>query len=470
MHHSKLFLIICALFCPVFSFAVITLPAVFGDHMVLQQQSAVRWWGTARQSAEVHITTSWNNKVYKLKAGKDGHWQGLIHTPAAGGPYIITLDDGAGKQVISDVLIGEVWLCAGQSNMEMPVKGAKNQPVLKADEILLDSHQPQIRLFHIKRNIADVPLSDCDATWETSRPQVVKDFSAVGYLFAQQLQERLGVPVGIIEAAYGSTMIESWMSRGALQSFPPMQPVDELNLQQAVFNHPGVAFNAMINPIAGFGIRGVLWYQGEQNSGQPALYRQLLPAMVKDWRRHWNIGEWPFYYVQIAPFPYVRAGAKVPYLREAQQQALQDIPNAGMVVSIDAGNQFTVHPPDKQVISKRLLCLALAGTYGWDGLPHSGPVYKSMQIKENAVQLLFDNAQNGLTTYYEPLNCFEIAGADSVFYPAKATINGSGVLVEAEQVKTPIAVRYAFRDWVTGNLYNTAGFPAAPFRTDDWAD
>ncbi|MFD2885836.1 sialate O-acetylesterase [Chitinophaga cymbidii] len=468
MYRSIALLITCLLLCASSAFARITLPAIFGDHMVLQQQSPTRWWGTARPSATVRITVSWDKSVYTLKADRNGHWKGVINTPAAGGPHTIALDDGEDKRVISDVLIGEVWLCAGQSNMEMPVMGGRNQPVLLADEILLNSHQPSIRLFHIKKNISDTPLTDCDAVWAPSTPAAVGSFSAVAYLFARQLQEKLGVPVGVIQAAYGATMIESWMSREALQAFPPMQPLDALNLQQAAHNHPAVAFHAMIHPIAGFAIRGTLWYQGEQNAGQPAKYRELLAAMVKDWRRRWEMGDWPFYYVQIAPFPYVRAGDKVPYLREAQQQAEQDIVNSGMAVSIDAGSRFTVHPPDKQVISKRLLCLALAGTYGWKGLPHRGPAFRKMEIKDNTVQLFFDHAKHGLTAYDQPLSCFEIAGEDRIFYPAKAVINAGGVRLEAEQVTAPVAVRYAFKDWVKGDLYNTAGFPAAPFRTDDW--
>lgn len=445
--------------------AEVKLPAIFGSGMVLQQKENVKVWGKARNNASVSITTAWDKKTYLVTANAIGEWKTKISTPTAGGPYTITFNDGV-KLVLSDVLIGEVWLCSGQSNMEMPIKGFGNQPILNSNDILLDADEPGLRLFRIEKNMSKVPLNVLNNKWEHTNAATVREFSAVGYLFARMLQQKLKVPVGIIQSAYGGTDIEAWMTKKSLTGFSDFKiPSDTAKVFK---NDPAVLFNAMIYPIIGFHIKGVLWYQGENNRFNPLTYDKKMAAMVYEWRSLWNIGEWPFYYVQIAPNVYKDVKENIPLLYEAQARAAAIIPNSGMVVSVDAGSLTTIHPPDKTIISKRLLYWALANTYGREGITYSGPIYKSLKINADKAIVAFDNIPLGLTAYGQKLISFEIAGSDKIFYPADAVISGKTVVVKSEKVAQPIAVRYAFKDSVAGNLYNVEGLPLGPFRSDSW--
>ncbi|PST83567.1 sialate O-acetylesterase [Pedobacter yulinensis] len=454
---------LCAGFCP--ARASVTLPAVFSDHMVLQQQANVLIWGKTRANATVRIQTGWNGRRYKTRAADDGSFRLRVSTPAAGGPFRMVFDDGE-RVVLDDILIGEVWLCSGQSNMEMPVKGFANQPVVGSNDLLTAAAEPGVRLFRVEKNMSKTPLTQLNTSWQLPAAASVKEFSAIGYQFARMLQRTLGVPVGIISSAYGGTDIEAWMDQAALAPFKDFPvPADSAKINK---NHTGVLYNAMINPIAGFHIRGVLWYQGENNRVNPATYDRKMAAMVSLWRRIWDCGEWPFYYVQIAPNKYKNHKEQIPLLYEAQQRAMSLIPNAGMAVSVDAGSMTTIHPPDKTIISKRLLYWALARTYGREGIAYQGPVYRDMKVNGAQAVLAFDNIPLGLTAYDQKLLSFEVAGHDRVFYPAEARISGKTIVVQSEQVKLPQAVRYAFKDTSAGNLYNTEGLPAAPFRTDNW--
>ena len=446
----------------------IGLPAVVGDHMVLQQRSAVPLWGTARPGGLVKVTPSWDHRVYSVTAAVDGSWRVRIKTPVAGGPYTITLDDGK-KLVLSDVLIGEVWICSGQSNMEMPVKGFMNQPVLHANELLLDAENPAIRLFRQERAASRQLQKDCKATgWETAGALSVREFSAVGYQYAKLLQARLRVPVGMIMSTWGGTVIEAWMDQPSLDSFPFVKVLSAEDTAKINKNEPTVLFNAMIHPLLGYGIRGVLWYQGEQNRPNPQVYDRLMASMVGEWRKLWQCGDWPFYYVQIAPYGYHDTLGPAAPVREAQARAMRLIPRSGMVVSMDVGDEHTIHPSDKGTIGERLLYWALADTYGWKGLAYLGPVYSSMKVVKNGIALSFSNASNGLTSYGKPLAAFEVAGDDRRFFPARARITGTGITVQSDSVRAPVAVRYAYKDWVVGDLYNTEGLPAEPFRSDSW--
>ena len=444
----------------------IVLPPLIANHMVLQQQSKVALGGWAKKSSAITISTSWNKKIYKAKADGTGAWKVMVETPVAGGPYSITISDGT-PLVLSDVLIGEVWLCSGQSNMEMPVKGFKNQPVLHSNDILMQANNSPIRLIRFDRAASMKPQdSAVNSGWLPENAESVKEFSAVGYQFAKLLQQQLKVPIGIIGTYWGGTMVEAWMSDKSLKAFPKINvPTDTAGKGK---NTPTALFNAMLHPLVGYGIKGVIWYQGEQNRSNAAIYDRLLAAMVQDWRELWKAGDWPFYYVQIAPYRYNdKLGPSAP-LREAQQRALQLIPNAGMAVSLDAGAERSIHPPDKTIISKRLAYLALAKTYNRAGLSYASPYYTSMKVNGNAVTLHFDNAPNGLTTYGKTLTNFEVAGADQIFYPGEARIIGEGIRVTSDKVKDPLAVRYGYKDWVEGEVYNTEGLPLAPFRTDNW--
>ncbi|MBB2144917.1 sialate O-acetylesterase [Pedobacter sp. LMG 31464] len=445
--------------------ANVVLPAIFGNGMVLQQKENVKVWGKAKLNANVLITTSWNNKTYTVKTNASGNWKTTIATPTAGGPYSITFNDG-NKITLSDILIGEVWLCSGQSNMEMPIKGFGNQPILNSNDILLDAEEPGVRLFRIEKNMSRTPVADVTNKWEHANAVTVKEFSAIGYQFARMLQQKLKVPVGIIQSAYGGTDIEAWMTKNSLTGFTDFKtPADSAKV---IKNDPAVLFNAMIIPIIGYNIKGVLWYQGENNRMNPLTYAQKMAAMVKEWRTQWATNQWPFYYVQIAPNVYNDHKEEIPLLYEAQAQAMTLIPNSGMVVSVDAGSQTTIHPPNKTIISKRLAYWALAKTYGKEGIAYMGPVYKSLKITDDKVILSFDQIPTGLTAFDQKLKSFEIAGEDKVFYPADAAISGKTVVVKSESVKKPVAVRYAFKDNAVGNLYNVEGLPSAPFRTDNW--
>lgn len=447
--------------------ARIALPSVISDHMVLQQRTTVPLWGKATRLSAVTVKTSWDRKTYTTLSDADGNWRVPVATPAAGGPYSITLSDVT-PLVLSDVLIGEVWVCSGQSNMEMPVKGFGNQPVLHAADILLDADNPQIRTIRYERGLTRTPQYDGKSTsWQVSDAESAREFSAVGYQFAQLLQRKLGVPVGMIMSTWGGTRIEAWMPPSSLQTFPGVAlpaVTDTLKINK---NDPTVLFNAMIHPFLGYGIRGVLWYQGEQNRFNPAEYDHLMAAMVGEWRSLWK-RNFPFYYVQIAPFRYKDTIGPANLLREAQLKASTRIPNAGMVVTMDLGAEHFIHPPDKTTIAKRLVYWALAHTYGRKGVPFASPVFKAMTIDGSAATVSFLHAENGLSSFGKPLQAFEVAGEDKVFYPATARITGKGVVVQSDRVKNPVAVRYAFKDWVEGDLFNTEGLPVAPFRSDNW--
>jgi sialate O-acetylesterase len=445
--------------------ANVSLPAIISSGMVLQQQADVSLWGKAKPGTKVTILTSWNQKLYTVNSSNDGSWRLSVLTPKAGGPYKITFNDGS-KLVLDDILIGEVWLCSGQSNMEMPVKGFGNQPVLNSNDILMDAEETGVRLFRIEKKMSKTPQTELNAKWENTNASTVKEFSAVGYQFARMLQQKLKVPVGIIQSAYGGTDIEAWMNLKSLDGFNDFKiPADTA---KSTKNDPGVLFNAMINPIIGYAIKGAIWYQGENNRFNPRSYDKKMAAMVKLWRTLWACGEWPFYYVQIAPNVYKDVADSIPLLYEAQSRAMVLIPNSGMVVSVDAGSMKTIHPPDKTIISKRLAYWALNKTYGKTGIAYIGPAYKTLKVTDGKAVLTFSEIPNGLTAYDKPLVSFEIAGNDKIFYPAEAFISGKTVIVQNNAVKSPVAVRYAFKDRSPGNLYNTEGIPAQPFRTDNW--
>jgi sialate O-acetylesterase len=449
----------------------IKLPAIIGNNMVLQQQSEVPLWGGATANTSVKVVTSWNHKTYTIRSDAAGNWRVMVGTPAAGGPYTISFSDGA-PLTLKDILIGEVWVCSGQSNMEISMKGYRNTPILHSNDILMNAGDSQLRLFHVQRAVSNTPLADCKGDWEISTPESASTFSAVGFQFAKMMQQILKVPVGVIEAAWGGTPIEAWMDKESLATFPRVKTPSEHDTLKADRLRPTCLFNGMIAPIVGFGIKGFIWYQGEANISHPGShpynYDKMMASMVRQWRERWDMGSLPFYYVQIAPWIYRRNRDSAAYLREAQQRALKEIPDAGMVVSIDVGSKYTVHPPDKTTISKRLLYLALDSAYHKGGIACQSPLFDKMKIKGSTVLLSFTNAPHGFFCTDSTINGFEIAGKDKVFHPAKATIYKNFIRVEDDEVTDPASVRYGFKDWVKGDLYNTEGLPVAPFRTDHW--
>lgn len=448
-------------------FAEIKLPTFFGDNMVLQQQTAAAIWGEASPKQDVEVTTSWNQKIYSVTADAEGKWKLKVQTPKAGGPYSITISDGEAIE-LSNVMIGEVWICSGQSNMEMPMSGYFNQPVLNSNEDIATSENESIRLFTVKREKRLVPQSDLSGEWKECVPGNVADFSATAYYFGRMLQQALHVPVGLICSCWGGTRIEPWISESGINNFDWITLPDKNSTEDFSRQLPTVLYNAMIAPLAGYSLRGVLWYQGESNRNEFSQYEKLLPELVKDWRSIWGIGEFPFYYCQIAPYNYGESGLSSAFLREAQLKASSVIPNSGMACLMDIGEETCVHPTNKKITGERLAYLALAKTYSKNGFAYSGPVLKDMTIEGSMVKLTFDHAKNGLTTYGKELTNFSIAGENRRFVRANAVITHQGITLFAPNISNPVAVRYAFDDFVVGELFNTEGLPASSFRTDDW--
>lgn len=444
----------------------VKLPHIFNDNMVLKQKSKVNVWGTSSAQTKVRITTSWDKKVYTVMPAADGKWRVSLSTPTAGGPYEISFNDGE-ETVLKNIMVGEVWLCSGQSNMSMTMKGGKNQPILNSEDIIAKSANNDIRLFTVKNEFSGKVKEDLNGQWYVSSPEYTANTSAVAFQFAQMLQKHLKVPVGIIVTSWGGTPIRSWMG-DSFNEFAQMYPEQNDKLGS---KSPKVLYNAMIAPLIPYTLSGFLWYQGEADRKTPELYEKMLPAMVKEWRSKWGQRDLGFYYAQIAPWLYTpdNGGSHSPYLREAQLNALKHMGKAGMAVTADIGSDKTIHPPDKTTVAERLFKSVIATTYGDKNTIYKGPEYKSMKIQGQKIVLDFRNAESGLMMKNDKTGNFEIAGADKVFHKAKASIIGNRIEVESGEVKEPLAVRYAFKDYFIGNLYNKEGLPAVPFRTDTWS-
>ncbi|MDR3365650.1 MAG: sialate O-acetylesterase [Prevotellaceae bacterium] len=476
---KKIYLFLMAAAGAATAAAEVKLPYIFGSNMVLQQHSEVALWGEARAGATLVLETSWNGRRYAVEVGSDGRWRQKVSTAGAGGPYEVTLNDGA-PLTLANVMLGEVWLCSGQSNMEMPVKGYRNQPTTDANRYILHSRNKNIRCITAPRASTVAPQGNFsrEALWQEASPASTGSFSATAYHFGKLLNDLLDVPVGLVCVSYGGATVEAWMSKEALADFPDVKIPKSADDIKPVNRTPTTLYNAMLNPVVGYGIRGCIWYQGESNYEAPDRYALLLPAMVRSWRRAWGADEFPFYYAQIAPFDYAslppyRKGGKYnsAFLRDAQRKCESAIPNAAMAVLIDRGEERCIHPADKHVAGERLALQALARTYGLAGFAFASPSYKEMKVSGDTVTVYFDNAPMGLTSYGRELALFEVAGANRTFYPAKATINSgkyASVMLACPQVKEPVAVRYAFGDFVVGDLFGTEGLPVSSFRTDSW--
>lgn len=468
---KKLTFILTALLAATTAGAKVTLPKMFSDGMVMQRETNANLWGTAKGSATVSITTSWDGKTYSVKAGKDGKWKTSVPTPKAGGPYRITLSDGE-ETVLDNILIGELWLCSGQSNMEMPMKGFKNQPVENAVEDILHSADSKLRLFTVKRNSRFAPVDTVSGHWSEAAPASVREFSATAYHFGRELRRMLGVPVGLIVTSWGGSACEAWMKADWLKAFPDAKiPATEADVKSKN-RTPTVLYNGMLHPLIGITMRGVIWYQGEDNVPRYKTYANMLTTMVRGWRAEWGQGDFPFYYCQIAPYDYslIDWTTNSALLREQQSKAELMMPNAGMAVLMDAGLEYGIHPRKKHLAGLRLALLALKNTYGVEGLTAESPYYKEVKFQGDTAVVTFERAgmwvygSNGLKS-----DLFEVAGEDRVFHPAKAWIERSKVYVKSDAVKRPVAVRYAFKNWAMGDLY-CDGLPLPSFRTDNWEE
>jgi sialate O-acetylesterase len=448
------------------AWADLKLPSIINDHMVVQRDRPILLWGWDEPGTE--ITVSLGESKASAKADSDGRWQVKLPALPAGGPHQIAVK-GSSERKLEDVLVGEVWLCSGQSNMEWTVAASADADAEKAA-----ADYPRLRHIKVPHTPAAEPQQDVNAgPWQAATPQTVSGFTAVGYFFARKLQEELDVPVGIIGSNWGGTRIEPWTPPIGFQSVPALSEISN-NLDkfpaknaQGAINHqtPLALYNGMIAPLVPFQIRGAIWYQGESNNGEGMLYHEKKKALINGWRSLWNDPEMPFYFVQLAPYNYGGDPTRLAGIWEAQTATLA-VPHTGMAVTVDIGDIKDIHPRNKQDVGQRLALWALAKTYGQDELVYCGPLYKSMQVEGDKIRLSFDHVGGGLISRDgQPLTWFQIAGEDNPFVDAKASIDGDTVVVQADGVANPTAVRFGWNQLAEPNLSNKEGLPASPFRT-----
>jgi sialate O-acetylesterase len=492
--------------------AQIRLPKIISDHSVLQRQVPIHIWGWA--SAGEQLTVTIHEQSRSTIANQYGEWSAWLQPEQAGGPYTLTVKASVsgGEQVtISDVLIGDVWVASGQSNMEMPLRGFPGSAVVKnADREIASANQPKIRLLRVEHKTSDIPVNDITSNWTLCTPETAAEFSAVAYFFGRDINRDEKVPVGLIDSTWGGTPIEAWMSLDALGANPQFMPVfasrahfadEQSRLDQIVAAEkgedaaaleahrplpkhpwhpaqqswlPAALYNGMISPLTPYSIKGFLWYQGETNSkpDRSPLYSALFPAMISDWRTQWAQGNLPFLYVQISSFR--SDGENWGEIRNAQRRTLA-VTNTAMAVSIDVGDPTNVHPADKQTVGTRLALAARGMVYSHDG-EYSGPTFRQATTESEGMRVWFDHASGGLRSDGAPLgssvsgtsyqSAFELAGDDHNFVPARAIIDGETVMVTSPVIHKPRYVRYAWANESTGGLYNKQGLPAPTFTSE----
>lgn len=453
--------------------AALDLPSFFSDNMMLQQQSDARIWGTAPAGSTIAVTPSWSGRTVKTRTGADGRWQLTVPTPAASFEnHTIKISDGKESRTISNVLVGEVWLASGQSNMEMPLRGYWTQPIEgAAHTIAYSGKYPGIRFITVPKRGSYEPQSDIDARWKTSCPANAADFSAQAYHFAQTLTDLLDVPVGIISCAYGGSKVEGWIPKDILDGYEGWSVEaerDSASLQE--YERINVMYNAMLHPLVGYNVRGFIWNQGESNVGREYEYPQHQADMVERWRQEWNLGELPFYFVELPGWDYGNPeGTNAAEFRECQHKAAELIPNSGIVCTSDLVNPdelHDIHASRKREIGERMGWMAAHRTYGIQGLPDSYPRYSHMELAGRKAILHFTDADAGFTPNDE-LPGFEVAGPDGKFYPARATEdwNARTIIVEApDSVAVIDEVRYCFKNFAIGKVKDLMGMPLIPFR------
>jgi sialate O-acetylesterase len=490
------------------------LPNCFGSNMVLQQKQANKVWGWG--DAGEGITLTIGKQTKRATVDSNGAWHVMLDPMTAGGPHTMTIE-GQEAIVFENVLIGEVWVCSGQSNMEWPVALSDN-----ADLTTMTAHYPNIRFLSVPQVGTEEPQENFKGSWTVCTPQSTDQFSAVGYNFGRQLHQSLGVPIGLIDNAWGGSACEAWVNRDLLEKDPRLKELmatwrkteDFYKSGKAAEQHaiklaswekqaakaktegksapskprwdnlvmtgnqrPANIYNGVLHPTIGYGIKGAIWYQGESNTSRAYQYRDLFPLMIKNWRDEWGQGDFPFYWVQLADFKVeldMPADSDWAELREAQTMTMNKLPNTGQAVIIDIGEADDIHPTNKREVGNRLARWALANDYGYSNLTYQNPLYRSMKKQDNAIVVSFDHTSKGLDTFDLPqVKGFTIAGKDKVFHHAEAQILGIGVdrkqvKVWSDHVKNPVAVRYAWADNPVCNVRNYDGLPLTPFRTDDW--
>lgn len=441
--------------------AEVVLPALIADHMVLQQNQEVVLWGTAKALEPVKVKCSWSSEVQETKGDPYGNWQVKVKTPMAGGPYTIDVN-GYNHIHVEDVWIGEVWLCSGQSNMEW----SPRMGVAEKEEMLAGGNQPMIRFFKVMHRTSPYPQMDTHGKWELSTSQSLEDFSAVAYHFARHIRKHKDVPFGLILSAWGGTPAETWVSKEALEANVVVRLASK-KLFEVEWGpvRTGETFNAMINPLIPYKIAGAIWYQGESNANNGDTYDQLLETLITDWRTRWGY-EFPFYFVQIAPFRYGVENEGV-IVQDAQRKATR-IPKTGIVITNDIGNPDDIHPLQKREVGERLGNHALHDMYGFKDVHYQSPLYSHMEKVQNKIRIHFHHAGNKLQWKNEPTASFLIAGNDQKFYPAEVRLEGKTVLVFSNDVQDPVAVRFAWSNISEPGLMSDEGLPVSCFRTDDW--
>ncbi len=451
--------------------------ALIGDNMVLQQNSDARIFGDADPGSQVSVTPSWNGKTYTTCTDRTGKWSLAVETPAGSfTKHSITITDGD-PITIDNVLIGEVWLASGQSNMQMPLKGFPGCCTLGGyDEIASSrSEADKVRFFTVPLTQSYQPVDTVAAAWTVPSPETAPEYSALAWHFAKRMSNVLDVPVGIVSAAYGGAKVESWLPREILETYPDVS-LDPKDIEPIVHYHrPMLMYNAMFNPIKNYTYKGIIWYQGCSNVATYQTYADRLTTMVKDWRDEIGIGDIPFYAIEIAPYEYGDPGekGKAPLLREAQWKAVEMIPNSGMISIndlVEPHERFNIHPGNKAAAGKRLCDLVLNKTYGRQQFPCVSPRYKNHRFENGAAWVAIDSPSDGICRNYD-IKGFEVAGPDKIFHPADSVWlhwQTNEMVVSSKAVPEPVAVRYCWRDFLPGNLHAGNYLPLIPFRTDDW--
>lgn len=472
---KKILLLLCSLAGFSAAGAGLRLPEIVGDNMVLQQQSAARLWGWADPGARITVSASWSETPVEALTGGDGRWTVAVQTPEAGySPRQITVSDGRVQLTLRNVLIGEVWFCSGQSNMEMPLDGFTSQPVENANaDIARAGRYPGIRMATIARVKASVPQEEAAGGWKCCTSETAPRFSATAFYFARTLNETLDVPVGIVQCSWGGSKVEGWMPRSLLEQYPDIDLADTTSAKCVDYRRPMVMYNAMLYPLRHYTIRGFVWYQGCSNVGTHRTYAGRQAAMVGHWRELWGQGDLPFYFVEIAPYQYGE-GDRGAFLREAQHRAAKLIPGSGIVSTADLVKPYEehcIHPSRKREVGERLAYMALNRTYGRWGVACESPEYREMTLSDDGAALLaFDHTDGGLC-FPGRIEGFEAAGADRVFHAAQAErISNQRIKVSLPGGSPVVAVRYCFRNWAPAQLWNCRGLPLLPFRTDDWEE
>lgn len=464
-------------FVPTAIFADITLPQMFSDNMVLQRNNKTKIFGTA--DIKQKLSVQFGETVLNVTADGDGAWSVMMPIGEAGGPFELTVTAEAGQPQVklSNVMVGEVWVCAGESNMHWPVSKVLNSK----REIEQSINFPHIRFFTVEENVSRQPLDRFEKVvgWDVCSPDTVGDFSATAYFYARELSKQLpGVPIGLMHASWDGTSCEAWISRPGLDKVNRFETMleqwDSVSTEDDR-NRPSVLFNGMISPIKPFPFRGVIWYQGERNNGRGQQYSALLPTLIADWRDYFRNEEMPFYFVQLAPFRYKQLPeAGLAEVWDAQFKTMQQVKHTGMVVTTDIGNADDINPKNKQEVGRRLSLIAVGNVYqkslkSGEPIEFSGPIYDGLSKNGNRIRLIFKHAQGlKVRTDGEALNCFTICGEDGEFFPATAKIVGESIELHSDEVASPTAVRFGWMDTASPNLVNGAGLPASPFRTDDF--